>query len=475
MSCRIWGFAGAIMREKMNDEAKQLRRFAEQGDEEVFNEIVANHFALVYSTALRQLNGDAQLAQDVAQMVFIALARKARWLPLDIVLAGWLYKAARMSAANVVRTEQRRRIREQEASEMKHHEPEVSPDWERLRPVLDAAMGKLNAKDRDAVLLHYFEQKSFRAVGASLGLSDDAAQKRVTRALDKLRTILSRGGVAVSGSSLSTFLSAGAASAVPDGLAFSVAKSSLIRAAAMGPPSWTTVLIQNLALIKAKFAVAGLLVLLFGGGVTYLLYGTRPVDEGAFTTVDLSAYYNAGLVKSWTRDYGNNDLAALGEGRHILKRVPFEIHGVIQLQGAEWKQRGYNFPESVEGIPVGAAARRIHLLHANSAFDNPKGTTVARLVLHYADGGESRFDIRQGNEVLDWWGWPHAPIKRPTEANTVVAWVGSNPAAEHQGAQVRLFDTAFVNPHPEKEIQSMDYTSAMTASAPFMVALTIEH
>ena len=67
------------------------------------------------------------------------------------------------------------------------------------------------------------------------------------------------------------------------------------------------------------------------------------------------------------------------------------------------------------------------------------------------------------------------PLNGQTDANTVVAWTGSNPAAEHQGAQVRLFDTAFVNPHPEKEIQSMDYTSAMAASAPFMVALTIEH
>ena len=100
-----------------------------------------SHFALVYSTALRQLNGDAQLAQDVAQMVFIDLARKARWLSSDIVLAGWLYKAARLSAAKVVRTEQRRRSREQEASQMKYHEPEISPDWERLRPVLDAAIG----------------------------------------------------------------------------------------------------------------------------------------------------------------------------------------------------------------------------------------------------------------------------------------------------------------------------------------------
>ena len=147
------------MQAQMNDEAKQLRRFADNGDEDAFNQIVADHFALVYSTALRQLNGDAQLAQDVAQTVFMVLARKARWLPSDVVLAGWLYKAARFSASKVVRTEQRRRIREQESLAMKCHEPETSPDWERLRPVLDAAMDKLNVKDRDAVLLHYFEQK----------------------------------------------------------------------------------------------------------------------------------------------------------------------------------------------------------------------------------------------------------------------------------------------------------------------------
>jgi RNA polymerase sigma factor (sigma-70 family) len=458
----------------MNDEAQQLRRFVDHGDADAFNEIVANHFGLVYSTALRQLNGDAQLAQDVAQMVFIALARKARWLPSDIILAGWLYQAARLSAANVVRSEQRRRSREQEASQMEYHEPERPLDWERLGPVLDAAICKLSAKDRDAVVLHYFERKSFRDVGAFLGRSDDAAQKRVSRALEKLRTILSRGGAGVSISSLSNFLNAGAMAVAPEGLALSVAKSSLKRAAGMGPPSWIEELVQNLVCAKVKLATAGLLICLCGGAA-YLVHGARPVEAGAFTTVDLSGYYNGGADQSWTRDYGSNDLATLGEGRRILKQVPFEIHGVVQLQGAEWKRRGYEFPESVEGIQVHSLGRRVHLLHANSAFDDPKGTLVATLALHYADGEQARFDIRQGVELLDWWGWPHAPVKQPAGQDTVVAWIGSNPAAEHHGARVRLFDTAFVNPHPEKEIQSIDYSSAMAGSAPFMVALSIEH
>lgn len=209
--------------------------------------------------------------------------------------------------------------------------------------------------------------------------------------------------------------------------------------------------------------------------MTYLVHSAHSVQAGAFTPVDLAAYYNGGLDKSWTPPYGNNYLTALGEGRHNLKQVPFEIHGVVQLEGGEWKQRGYNFPEAIEGIHVGVAGRRIHLLHANSAFDDPVGTVVANLVLHYSDGDETRFDIRQGVDVLDWWEWPHAPVKRPKDPNTVIAWTGVNPAAEHQGARIRLFDTTFLNPHPEKEIQSIDYTSAMAASAPFMVALTIEH
>ena len=155
-------------------------------------------------------------------------------------------------------------------------------EWEQLRPLLDAALARLNAKDRDAVLLHFFEQKGFRAVGAALGLSDDAAQKRVSRALAKLRTMLMNSGVPVSASSLSGFLSA-ASPFVPDGLVSSVAKSSLAKAAAVGPSSWSGILLENLLASKAKLTVTGFLVLLFGAGTAYFVrrtgrrVATRPV------------------------------------------------------------------------------------------------------------------------------------------------------------------------------------------------------
>lgn len=456
----------------MTEDTVQLRQFVQGGDEDAFGRLVQRHFNLVYGTALRLANGDASLAQDVAQTVFTDLARKARFLPGDVRLAGWLYQAARFSAAKAVRTEQRRRARE-EAFVMNESLSEPTRDGEQLRPMLDAAITRLSAKDRDAVLLHYFEQMSFRAVGAALGLSDDAAQKRVSRALAKLRTILTDSGIPVSASALSGFLSANAPCA-PAGVAASVARASLAKAAALGPSSSAKVFLENLLGAKARVAAAGFLTVLISAAVVYFFIPDHPMPPGAFMPVDLSAHYNGGLDKSWTPAYGNNDLAALGEGRRILKGIPFDIHGVVQLQGAEWKRRGYNYPKTVDGIAVQTTGRQIHLLHATSAMADPPGTPVAALVLHYSDGNQFRFDLRQGVDVLDWWDWPRAPLNKPSGRNTSIAWTGSNLAAEHQGARIRLFDTVFINPFPDKEIQSVDYSSAMANSAPFMVALTIQ-
>lgn len=457
----------------MTEDHVQLRQFVKTGDEAAFGRLVGRHLNLVYGAALRMTNGDAGWAQDIAQTVFADLARKARFLPKDVCLTGWLHRAARFAAAKAIRAEQRRRAREK-AYVMNETLSETPREWEQLRPILDAAIARLNATERDAVLLHYFEQRSFRAVGSELGLSDDAAQKRVSRALAKLRVILTNSGVPVSDTSLSGFLSATIPSA-PAGFASTVANLSLAKAAAMGPSSWAKTFLETLAGAKANLAASGLLALLIGSLVAYFFIPPHAPMSGSFLPVDLSAHYNGGLDKSWTPAYGNNDLSALGEGRHILKGIPFETHGVIQLQGAEWKRRGYNYPETVEEIAVGTACRRVHLLHATSAIADPPGTTVAALILHFSDGSQARFDIRQGVEVLDWWDWPRALETKPSGGNTVVAWTGSNLAAEHQGARVRLFDTVFTNPSPEKEIQSVDYTSAMAGSAPFMVALTMEH
>ncbi len=248
----------------MNDEGQLLRRFAEAGDEAAFRELVARHLDLVYSAALRQLNGDTHLAEDAAQTVFADLARKARSLPRGVVLTGWLYEAARFAAAKMVRGEQRRRAREQEAATMHDPAPESTPDWEPLRPVLDTAMGELSATDRNAVLLRFFERKDFRAVGTALGLSEDAAQKRVARALDKLRINLSRHGVTLSGPALAAATAAGAIHSAPAGLAMSVATASLAGASTAVTVGFAANLLQAMATTKIKIIAAATLVAAVG-------------------------------------------------------------------------------------------------------------------------------------------------------------------------------------------------------------------
>ncbi|MDQ5980546.1 MAG: hypothetical protein QG602_3523, partial [Verrucomicrobiota bacterium] len=128
----------------MTDDSTLLRRYAENRSEGDFAELVRRHLNLVYSAALRQVNGDAHLAQDVTQLVFTDLARKAAALAHRPVLAGWLFTSTRFAAAKLVRGESRRRSREQEAELMQPSDPTGALDWERVRPVLDEALAELN-------------------------------------------------------------------------------------------------------------------------------------------------------------------------------------------------------------------------------------------------------------------------------------------------------------------------------------------
>jgi RNA polymerase sigma factor (sigma-70 family) len=161
---------------------------------------------MVYCAALRKVAGDVHLARDVAQTVFTDLARKARSLPRDVVLAGWLYRHACLKAVEAIRAESRRRVREQTAAEMKLLNNADDVLWRDVEPVLDEAMQRLSNPDRDALVLRFFQNASLREVGESLGITEDAAQKRITRALDKLRTALTSQGVTCTATVLATTL-----------------------------------------------------------------------------------------------------------------------------------------------------------------------------------------------------------------------------------------------------------------------------
>lgn len=196
----------------MND-TQLLREFVDRRSESAFAALVERHLGLVQGTA-RRVTGSAAVAEEVAQGVFLLLARKAPELGPEVVLSGWLHRAARFVAARALQSELRRRRREELAVSMQAHDSSPSPTdpaWAAALPELDAALGQLAAADRDALLLRYLEQRPLREVGTALGLSEEAAKKRVSRALERLRRVFLRRGRDLSVAALAAGLAAEAA------------------------------------------------------------------------------------------------------------------------------------------------------------------------------------------------------------------------------------------------------------------------
>lgn len=220
----------------MSDDAELLRRYAAENSEAAFAALVRQHLGLVYHTALRHLDGDAHAAQDVAQAVFTDLARKAPTLAGRPLLAGWLHTSARYAALQHRRAARRRQIREQESHLMQESSrPDATAvEWSALRDVIDEALHALNARDREAVLLRFFEGRDFADVAARLNLSPGGARTCVERALGRMRARLARRGVASTVAALSSALAAHGAAEAPATLAASIARTALSEAAAGG-------------------------------------------------------------------------------------------------------------------------------------------------------------------------------------------------------------------------------------------------
>ncbi|MBL9173939.1 MAG: sigma-70 family RNA polymerase sigma factor [Verrucomicrobiales bacterium] len=217
-------------------DSQLLNRYAGDRSEDAFSELVRRHLDLVYSAALRQVDGDNAAAADVAQAVFTDLARKAGHLTSHTSLTGWLYTSTRFLAANARRSEERRRLREQQALAMNtlSPAPEGEPDWDRLRPVLDDSLAALSEQDREAVLWRYFERRSHAEIGTRLGISENAARMRVERALEKLRTHLTQSGIPSTSTALGLVLSRQAVLAAPAGLSDRISKNAVTQAGVVG-------------------------------------------------------------------------------------------------------------------------------------------------------------------------------------------------------------------------------------------------
>jgi RNA polymerase sigma factor (sigma-70 family) len=238
------------------DDATLLRRFIATRDQPAFAQLVRRHVDLVYSAARRQLHDDAA-AQDVTQQVFVLLAEKAPAIRDGEAVAGWLLVTTRYVALNSIRSEARRRRHEREAAVMQHErQSEPSPAWDQVAPMLDEAVARLKREDRDALALRYFQGRSVADVAAALGVSQDAAQKRLSRALEKLRELFARRGVTTSAEALSSVLLANALIVAPATLGTTVAGAALSTAAAATTTATTATTATGVASGSAKGAVA---------------------------------------------------------------------------------------------------------------------------------------------------------------------------------------------------------------------------
>ena len=499
--------------------------------------LVARHVNLVYSVALRQ-TGDPHQAQEISQAVFIILAKKAAQLRNDRALASWLFQTTRLTANNFLRGEIRRRQREEEAYMQSVLDEAGTEVWPRIAPLLDDAVAGLREKDRQAIMLRFYEGRNLREVGLVLGASEDAAEKRVSRALEKLRKIFSKRGVTLAAAAIAGAVSANSVQAAPVGLAKTISVVAAAKGATASASTLTLIkgALKIMAWTKAKTAiVAGAAVLLAGGvGIPIIMVhadriarakaGAIPVNRYILpelkletgkdqlvdlrlhtwpkereiekqriqslqhvntttnaTTIDLSRFVNAQLTP-WATQNGRipRNSPQLTAGVKLYAGVPFDVSGMVRLNSITSEKNGEHFPVEVDKIPVNETFTKIYLLHGAYAGGGNYFQVVGRLVLHYADGSTNAIDLIAGQTVFDCWNVLFKtgvdPFFTNASPGTEIAWWGSNSLIERLDPDetLVLFKSVFLNPRPDLAVTSVDYVSTMTETGPFLAGLTVE-
>ena len=251
-----------------------LQEYAARNSEAAFAELVSRRVNFVYAAALRQVR-DPHLAEEITQAVFVILAQKAGRISDQTILAGWLFKIKRFTAIAQTRAAAKRAGRratiEKEAQMQSELQP-AAPDplWKQMAPLLDEALAALGEKDRQAVLLRFFENKSLAEVGSRLGTGEDTARKRVTRALEKLNRYFSQRGVSSTTAIIAEELSANSIQVAPVTLAKMVTAAALAKGAAASGSTLTLIqgALKIMAWTKAKSAVVAAVIVLLAAGTT---------------------------------------------------------------------------------------------------------------------------------------------------------------------------------------------------------------
>jgi RNA polymerase sigma factor (sigma-70 family) len=318
----------------MVEDAQLLRHYVEEGSEEAFAELVRRHLSLVYFGALRRTSGDAHLAAEVSQSVFISLAQNARSLQRHPVLSAWLFTTTRNAAINARIKESRRQQREQEAFTMHESlaEPGQPADWEHLSPLLFETLDLLPEQDRSAVLLRFFGERAFAEIGEKLQLSEEAARKRVDRALAKMHDTLGRRGVTSTTAALAVAMANQANAAAPSGLAATVTHAA-VAGAVVG--SVATEVFTVMSTSKITGGVVGLALALglslVGNG--YLLKQASQTDARAepIQAMARAAAAPTAVVPMPAHEFiRTGDLAALRDQLRAAGTDEGTIHGVLE-------------------------------------------------------------------------------------------------------------------------------------------------
>jgi len=294
-----------------------LREYARSNSESAFAELVRRHVNLVYSAALRH-TGIAAQAEEITQAVFVILARKAASLREGLVLDAWLFETTRLTTLSFLRGERRRQFREQEAY-MQSVLQESTPDpvWPQLAPLLDDAVMRLGRPEREAVLLRFFKGKSLGEVAVALNINEPAAQKRVSRALEKLRKYFAKRGVDSTTTAIAENISAHSVQVAPVALAKIVTAVALAKGAAASASTLTLIqgALKIMAWTQMKSAiVAGTALLLAATTATVLVekhMSARRYVEARAPWSDLGASTPQAALQSlaWALTHGQTKRA----------------------------------------------------------------------------------------------------------------------------------------------------------------------
>jgi|GEM_PF-616993 len=371
----------------MTSDLDLLRRFARENSQDGFAEIVRRHLNLVYSAALRQVRSP-QLAEEVAQSVFADLARGAGKIsgtgdPPGNSLTPWLYAVTRRTAIDAIRKESRRQLREQTAVEMNNMNATAN-DWTQIEPLLDDAMAALDETDRSAILLRYFENKNLREVGEAIGASEDAAQKRVSRAVERLREFFSKRNVTIGASGLTVLISANAVQSAPIGLAATISAAAVLAGTAVHT---STVIAATKAIAMTtlqKTLVTATVAVLAGAGIYEARQAAQLREQNQTLQQQQAPLAEQIKQLQQERDDAVNRLAFLSaKPAPHLPAPPIQAAVTVVTNILPDDSDPTNFWNKLKGIPV-----KITREQAES-FLNANGRNAANLLAAYRTSGES--------------------------------------------------------------------------------------